>query len=985
MSTSTISRHQTPDSESAMFSSWQTRCTSWLVAVLASAFLVGAAAPGASAAEFGIVPGSFFADTRDPQTGEPVTQAGAHPGEATTSFSFTRRSDDPDNPQDAARNIFVDLPNGFVGNPEATPRCSRAVFDAFTGTPNVSCPLGSQVGFAVFELAPGGPASTNTVPLFNMEPLDGNVAEFAFAAFGVRIRLIPEVDPARNYGLRVRVDKVSQGLPVVSSKVTLWGVPSDSSNDGMRDCYTANAVGWSSCAVGGVQRAPFLSNPSLCGDPLTTKISLDSWQNPGVFARDSYTTASGVTGCDRLLFSPTASFGATTTTADAPTGLSVDLDLPQNDDPGSLATPPLRTAKVTLPEGMTINPGSADGLAACTDAQLGLGTDSPVGCPDGAKIGTVTATTPLLRKELSGSVYLRTQNSGDPESGEMFRLALVLALPERGLLIKLAGSAKVNKDTGQITTEFVDNPQVPVDHIKLDLKGGPRAPLATPTTCGTGSVQTAMSSWGGQSVSLTSPTLTDCTAGLGGFSPAMKAGTTTSVAGAFSPFGLEITKPDGNTAINGLSMTLPAGLLAKLKGNLGTQVGTVKAFAGPGSNPYVLPGQVYLEGQYGDAPFSLRVVVPAKAGPFDLGEVVVRQKIYVDPTTAQVTVVSDPVPTIVKGVPARLQRLDVSIDKPGFTINPTSCAAKTVGGDLKSSAGQTAAVSVRFQATNCAALDLKPELALSLSGKGQTTDGKHPAITANLTQKPGQANLKKVRVALPLSLALDTDNANGLCEFADGSKVTPTCPKASIVGSVTATTPILDEPLTGPVYFVKNIRKDPKSGRDIKTLPKLVIPLVGQNGVKLTLTGTSDVEDDQLVTTFDNIPDAPVSSFKLNINGGKGGILAVSGTDICKSTQIAEQQIDGQNNKQADADVYIQTPSCPTKILSKTIAKTTVKLKIGGLGAGKVTVTGRGIRKTTKTISKSTVATITAKRTGKVTPGAFKVKFTKAKPKAPVA
>ena len=277
----------------------------------------------------------------------------------------------------------------------------------------------------------------------------------------------------------------------------------------------------------------------------------------------------------------------------------------------------------------------------------------------------------------------------------------------------------------------------------------------------------------------------------------------------------------------------------------------------------------------------------------------------------------------------------------------------------------------RFQVAGCSALGLKPSLSLSLSGKGQTTDGKHPAISAALTQPAGQANLKKVRVALPLSLALDPENANGLCEFVDGSKAEPTCPTNSIVGTATATTPILDEPLSGPVYFVKNVRKDPKSGRDIRTLPKLVIPLVGQNGVKLTLTGTSDVVDDQLVTTFDQIPDAPVSSFKLNINGGKGGILTVSGADICKATQIAEQEVDGQNNKSADADVSIQTPSCPTRIISKTIGKTSVKLKIGGLGAGKVTVTGRGIKKTTKTITKSTVATITARRTsgrpGKVT------------------
>jgi hypothetical protein len=388
----------------------------------------------------------------------------------------------------------------------------------------------------------------------------------------------------------------------------------------------------------------------------------------------------------------------------------------------------------------------------------------------------------------------------------------------------------------------------------------------------------------------------------------------------------------------------------------------------------MLPGQVFLEGAYGDAPFSLRVVIPAKAGPFDLGEVVVRQKIYVDPIDAHVTVVSDPIPTIVKGVLVRLQRLEINVDKPGFMVNPTSCAAKSIDGALGAVAGVTAALSVGFRVSDCASLNLKPSLELSLSGKGQTVDGKHPAVTATLTQPAGQANLKKVRVALPLSLALDPDNANGLCEFADGSKATPTCPKASIVGTATAVTPILDEPLSGPVYFVKNVRKDPKSGREIRTLPKLVVPLTGPNGVKLTLTGTSTVEDDQLVTTFDNIPDAPVSSFKLNINGGKGGILVVSDADICKATQVAEQQVDGQNNKDADADVSIQTPSCPLKVLSKKVGKRSVAIKVGGLGAGKVTITGRGIRKTTKVITKSTVATLTAKRT-KGKPGKLTVSF----------
>ena len=245
-----------------------------------------------------------------------------------------------------------------------------------------------------------------------------------------------------------------------------------------------------------------------------------------------------------------------------------------------------------------------------------------------------------------------------------------------------------------------------------------------------------------------------------------------------------------------------------------------------------------------------------------------------------------------------------------------------------------------------------------------------------MSQPAGQANLKKVRVTLPLSLALDPDNSqsDGLCSFVEGSKPDPKCPASSVVGRATAVSPILNEPLAGPVYFTKNERKDPKSGRSIKTTPKLVIPLVGENGVKLTLTGTSTVVDDKLVTTFDNIPDAPVSSFKMDINGGKKGILVISDADICAASQVAEQQVDGQNSKVADADVFIQTPSCPLKVLSKKVGKASVAVKIGGLGAGKVTVTGKGIKKTTKTISKSTVVTITAKRT-KGTPGKVTVSY----------
>jgi hypothetical protein len=911
-----------------------------------------------------------------------VTQAGAHP-DITTRFEFNRHTG-PDGlvvPDGNLRTAVVSLPPGLVANPTVAPTCPGELMEGTAEQQNTgACPAESQVGIAYVETRDSDGVG-HWLPLFNISPPRGVAARLSFMLSGVVTNIDARVRSAPEVGVDATASYASQSLPLYASRVTLWGVPADPIHDDMRGGACADGIA-ADCRASTSPLRAFVTLPTSCpAQPHLTRIKVASWQNPDVFRSYSFDhdfdgMPMKTDGCGKLGFEPAASVALTTTAPDAPTGLDVEITSPQNlDNPSGLANAQLKDVKVTLPEGMTINPGSADGLQACSDAQLGLDDDAPVSCPDGAKIGTVTATSPLLTEELSGDVFIRSQASDDPESGEMFRMALVLENAERGVRVKLPGAIRVNKDSGRIVTEFDDNPQVPVDHISLHLKAGPRAPLATPTTCGDKTIDLQFTSWAGHDESRQSSFTVPCTAGLGGFAPSLKAGVADPTAGAFAPFSLAISKPDGNAPLMGLSMTLPAGLVAKLKGNLGTQVGTAKAFAGPGSNPFMLSGRVYLEGAYGNAPFSLRVVVPAKAGPFDLGEVVVRQKIYVDPITAQVTVVSDPLPTIVKGVPVRLQRLEVNVDKPNFIVNPTSCAAKAFSGTMSAVDGRTAPINVRFQVGACASLDLKPSLALSLSGKGQTTDGKHPAVTANLTQPfSGQANLKKVAVALPLSLALDPDNANGLCEFVDGSKATPTCPKASIVGTAIAVTPILDEPLSGPVYFVKNIRKDPKSGREIRTLPKLVIPLTGQNGLKLTLTGTSNVEDDQLVTTFDNIPDAPVSSFKLNINGGKGGILTVSDADICKSTQIADQQIDGHNTKQADTNVFIQTPSCPLKVLSKKVGTRSVAIKVGGLGAGKVTVTGKGIKKTSKTITKSTVATIIAKRT-KGKPGKVTVSF----------
>ena len=736
--------------------------------------------------------GGAFTDT----SGALDTRAGAHP-EVITKLSFTtvERGDGLRVPDGQMKDISVDLPPGLVGNPASIPaRCTVAKVFNNGSLAGGDCPVESQVGTIIPFFASDDPSTpvdpTNKPPVYLVNPPIGVVARLATNINGVVTIIDAKLRADRSYALTADIRNISQTLPLRGAQLILWGVPADPIHDAARfDKDLQQQFGVASNAV----PQAFMTAPTSCPrTPLKTTATANSWDQPDVFHtasfdRDFHGFPLITERCYEVGFAPTVAITPTDANADAPTGLDVDLDSPQNLlAPDGLATAHLRDVEVTLPEGLSINPGSAAGLEACTDAQLGLGNDDPVTCPPAARLGTVTASTPVLTEQLTGDVFLRTQASDDPESGAMFRIALVLRNDERGLLVKLAGAVRVGAATGRIVATFDDNPQLPVEHIALRLKDGPRAPLATPASCGDKPVRTDASSWAGHSLTRAGSFTVPCTPGLGGFAPTLATGVTNPRGGASSPFVVNINKPDGNAPLAGLSMVLPTGLLAQVKGNLGTQVGTVKAFAGPGSNSYMLPGQVFLEGAYGDAPFSLKVVVPAKAGPFDLGEVVVRQKIYVDPITAQVTVVSDPLPTIVKGVPVRLQRLDVSVDKPNFIINPTSCASKTITATLSAADGQSVPVNNRFQVGACGSLDLKPDLALTLSGKGQTTDGKHPAVTASLRQRLGQANLKKVRVALPLSLALDPDNANGLCEFADGSKPVPTCPKASIVGTATA-------------------------------------------------------------------------------------------------------------------------------------------------------------------------------------------------------
>jgi hypothetical protein len=882
--------------------------------LVAIAAVLGCLAVSPAAAVAGPPPGSefgitdFFTEVKD-STEANETRAGAHPYSARAVFELNKYDAEVlplVRPIEDPRTIVTKLPPGFSGNPQVAARCPltdapRGPFD-----PQL-CPDDSVVGYVHIE---GNPRVST--PVVSVPPEHGYPAQFAFSEAALTFTLYPVLRSDGDYGIDVVVPSANTAaITKVDFTFCGWGVESTLRPTSGESTFR--------CREQGEPLAfdkPFLTNPATeCSDVApVTRLEMDSYANPGLFKFAEFASPL-ITDCEGLVFDPSVDIQPTTTAPDAPSGLNVDMEFPQGDNADGQAPPALKKAVVTLPEGLTINPAAANGLQACADGELLLKSKDPMTCPGASKIGTVTAKSPLLEEEVSGGVYIRSQNSDDPESGELFRLALVLQNEARGIDVRLPGQVRVNKDTGRVETTFDNNPELPVSSIELKLKDGPRAPLATPATCGEKTVDTTLTSWGKQTVTRQSTFTVDCAAGLGSFSPSFEAGTTQPVAGGFSPFALKINKPDRQSAINGVRLEMPQGLLASVKGNLGQRVGTATVAAGPGAQPFWLDGPVVLEGPYGDAPYSLRVTVPAKAGPFDLGDVVVRQKIYIDPATAQVTVVSDPLPTVVKGVPVRLQNINVVVDKPGFMLNPTDCSKQSINGTLGAETGQTAQVSTGFQVGNCAALPFKPKLTMSLTGRKQVTTGKHPGIRAQVNQTGiGEAGIQKAKVTLPKSLALDPNNAQALCEFEDGTKpdLEKHCPAGSIVGKARASTPLLERDLTGNVYFVKNVRKDPKTGNLIRTLPMIVVALRGE--IAINLKGeSSTTKAGKLVNTFANVPDAPITQFNLNINGGKNGILAVTRTrrakiNLCASRQIAETDMDGQNGRQHDFNLRMKTP-----------------------------------------------------------------------------
>jgi hypothetical protein len=867
--------------------------------------------------------------------GLPAGQAASHPYQYTTSFAVNTTHGAPGGTAEFVpaggdvKDVRVALPPGLIGNPTAVSHCTAQQFGTSHAIEPLGavvtvneCPNSSAVGLVLVQQLEGR-GNTIPVPLYNLVPPKGMPAQFGFQVLGAPFYIDTAVRTGGDYGITAELRNTTEVQRVTAADVTVWGVPSDPRHDPLRgSCLNTNGnptYSLGDCPAD-LAAEPFLRLPTSCELPLSTELSFDTWTNQGAFV-GATSTEPAPFNCVPLDFSPTIAAIPHTTVADSPSGLRFNLHLPQNDDPDLLAEADLRDAVVTLPEGVTVNPASANGLAGCSPAQIELTGPKPAHCPDAAKIGSVEIDTPLLDHPVKGAVYVATQTNNPFSS----LLAIYIAVddPQSGVVVKLAGHVMPDLVTGRLTTRFDDNPQIPFEDFTVEFFDGPRAPLRTPGVCGSYTTTTDLKPFSAPESgpdATPSDSFAVTTAPGGGpcagseaaqpHRPSFSAGTASPIAGSFSTLVTQLRREDGSQNLRRLNVALPPGLVAKLAGipycpqsaiegaerrkNPGegaleqaapfcpaaSQVGTASVGSGAGSSPVYVQGKAYLAGPYRGAPLSLAVVTPALAGPFDLGTVVVRAALFVDPETTRVTVKSDPIPTILQGIPLDVRSISVDADRPDFTLNPTNCEPMSVGGEALSLVDQIAPLADRFQAGGCRGLDFGPKLSLRLFGGTKRTD--HPKLRAVLRAKGGEANIARTAVALPHSEFLENAHIQTICtriQFRANA-----CPAKSIYGHAIAVTPLLDSPLQGPVYLRSSNNE----------LPDLVAALHGQ--VDVDLVGRIDSVNGGIRTTFDTVPDAPVTKFVLTMQGGKKGLL-VNSTNLCAGSHRATVKMGGQNGK----------------------------------------------------------------------------------------
>lgn len=927
-----------------------------------------------SPAGFGV--GEFLLQPEE-EGGQADTHAGTHPYQLTNTLSFNRDSTETLKPPALPRNLDFKLPPGQVGNATALPQCDDQDFaQVKEGGQTNSCPTNTAIGVAVVTAAIDSTKETPfTVPVFNLTPATGEPARFGFEVLRNPVILDTAVrsGAGEDYGVTVSVKNTTQLVNFISATTVFWGAPRDPSHNASR--------GWG-CLLGGTYQkdsgqecelshdahpAAFLTLPANCQQPFDPSLTGTSWPTKAApqglsFGPLTYNLADdlgnplSLTGCNQLAFAPTIKATPSSQSASSPSGLDFNLNF---DDEGLInatgaAQSQLKDTTVTLPEGLTINPSAGVGLEGCSPAGYAAESiESPpgAGCPNASKLGTVEITSPLIAAAIHGSIFIASpfdnpfSEEGHP-NGSLVALYIVAKNPENGILIKLAGKVDRNPNTGQLTTTFLNNPQLPFDHFNFHFREGQQAPLITPPTCGTYQTQALLTPWSEPLAILTDTSPFQITQGSGGsgcpsgtppFTPQITAGMLSNAAGAFSPFYLRLSRTDSESEITSFSNSLPPGLtgiltgipfcpeekIAQARTKTGAQekaepscpqaseLGKSEVGTGVGAVLAYTPGKIYLAGPYNGDPFSLISVTSAVVGPFDLGTVVIRFGLRLDPHTVQVSVdptASEPIPRIIDGIVTHVRDIRVSIDRPGFTLNPTNCNTMSISSTLASNFAQSFTASSPFQAASCQSLKFAPKFSVSTAGKTSKANG--ASLQVKLTYPPNAlgsyANLAKAKVSLPKQLPSRLTTLQKACTAAVFDQNPNNCPAASRVGQAKVLTPAIPEALTGPAYFVSH------GG---EAFPDLTIVLKGY-GVTVDLVGSTQIKNGITISTFKATPDVPFSSFELNLPQGPNSALAAN-ANLCKSKLAMPSEFTAQNGAILTQSTPIKVTGCKSKPLTR--------------------------------------------------------------------
>jgi hypothetical protein len=926
------------------------------------ALLAGASTPAAQAG-FGVTESNFEAGTcievECKYSSPPsvfYTQAAGHPPWGITKFELNHSGKNVEGA--ALKRIRVDVPPGLAANPEALPRCSQAQFR------ENACPSNTQVGTTELNAVAAETLVLNGLKgkVYNLEapaglPLDFGIDVEAAGALTAPVQLYLEghVDWSGDYHEYFEINNVPEEaevkLVVVPVKAKLKVLMSKLNFDGTSG------------------QGNFLTLPSGCSASTTSHLEVESYA--GEVSRTETHTPVGVEGCNKVPFKPTAAVVAGNAASDQPDGVTTVVKVPQNAAASETNTADIRDAHVTLPEGMTLDPSAAHGLEACTEAQAslnevapGVRPSGPVTCPGASRVGTVTIETDLPPGSLTGGVYL-----GSPRGGPITTPPYTIYLDAEsslGVSVRLKGSVIPNPSTGRLEATFTNNPELPFSELILSLNGGARAPLANPLACGNAPVESLFTPYTGGAPALSSNPFVSigCSNPLA-FTLAQSTQSANTIAGAYSPYTFNLTRADGRQYLSQVSTTLPAGLLGAIPsvtlcgeplaatGNCSaaSRIGTATVTAGAGPEPYAFSGPVFLTGPYNGAPYGLTIPVAVVAGPFNLGTVLTRARITVDPHTARVTVTTTNLPTIVGGVPVRLKTLKVEVNRPSFLFNPTNCGPLATESTLTgftpgSNVGATQSLSSPFQVNNCGALAFKPSFKVSTNAKTSKLGG--ASLRVSLTQGAHQANMRSVFVQLPKQLPSRLTTLQKACPEAVFAANPVNCRKlGSEVGTVSVLTPVLPGQLSGSAYLVSH------GGQ---AFPDLDLILEG-DGVQVILTGNTNIRNGITSSTFASIPDVPVTSFMLNLPVGPHSAVTAIGS-LCAKPLVMGTTITAQSGAVVKQNTRISVSGCSVQILSHRVLGHKLVLKIRTFAAGRVSVRGKNLKTVTRRLRKASTTTL---------------------------